>query len=131
MKLGLALALLVGLGLGPGCSAGTRSPEGAVRAFAEAAADGDRAATWRLLGPATRRKLEAEAQHAAELSGRRAMKPEEMLAVGWFPPKVRLDEVRELSRDGARATVEVIGKNGERETIACVNEGGAWKVELP
>jgi hypothetical protein len=113
------------------CSAGTRSPEGAVRAFTEAAADGDRSAVWKLLGPSTRKKLEEDARRAAELSGRRAMKPEEMLAVGWFPPHMRVDNVREVSRHDGQATVEVTGKNGERETVTCVNEGGAWKVELP
>jgi hypothetical protein len=114
-----------------GCSAGTRSPEGAVRAFAEAAADGDRAAAFRLLGPTTRAKLADDAKRAAELSGRRAMAPEEMLAAGWFPPRVRIDDVRVLERERGRATVEVIGKGGERETVTVVDEGGAWKVELP
>lgn len=122
---------LLALVLAAGCSAGTRSPEGAVRAFAEAAADGDRAAVWKLLGPATRKKLEDDARHAAEVSGRRAMKPEEMLAVGWFPPRMRVDDVREVAREHGRATVEVVGKNGERESVSCVDEGGAWKVELP
>src|SRR5262245_57947204 len=122
---------LLVLVLAAGCSAGTRSPEGAVRAFAEAAADGDRPAVWKLLGPSTRKKLEDDARHAAEVSGRRAMKPEEMLAVGWFPPKLRVDDVREVTREHGRATVEVTGRNGERESVTCVNEGGAWKIELP
>jgi hypothetical protein len=126
MKALVALALLWA-----GCSAGTRSPEGAVRAFAEAAADGDRAAVVRLLGPSTRARLADDAKRAAELSGRRAMAPEEMLASGWFPPRVRIDEVRELRREHGRATVEVVGKGGERETVTVVDEGGAWKVELP
>jgi len=41
-------ALVVALLLG-GCSAGTRSPVGAVRALAEAAQAGDRAEVWRLV----------------------------------------------------------------------------------
>jgi hypothetical protein len=113
------------------CSAGTRSPEGAVRAFAESAADGDRAGVWRLLGPATRGRLEADAKRAAELAGRRSIKPEEMLAVGWFPPKMHIVDVRERSREGDHATVEVVGKDGEREQVQCVKDHGAWKVELP
>jgi len=123
--------VLVAALLASACTAGTRSPEGAVRALGEAAADGDRGAVWRLLGPATRARLEADAKHAAEMSGRRAMKPEEMLAVGWFPPKLHATEVRELSRDGDRATVEIVGKDGEREQLGCVRVAGAWKVELP
>jgi hypothetical protein len=127
-------ALVVALALSTmvaGCSAGTRSPEGAVRALGEAAADGDRAAVYRLLGPTTRARLEADAKHAAELSGRRSMKPEEMLAVGWFPPRLRASDVREVERSGDRAVVEVIGKDGERERLTCVRDGGLWKVELP
>ncbi len=117
--------------LGLGCNAGTRSPEGAVRAFAEASSDGDREGAWRLLGPATRGKLESDARRAAELSGRRPLKPAEMLAVGWFPPRFRADDVRELARTGADATVEVRGARGERETVRCVRVDGDWRVELP
>jgi len=126
MKKWWLLLALVG-----GCSAGSRSPEGAVRALAEAAADGDRALVWRLLGPDTRAKLESDARHAAELSGRRAMKPEEMLAVGWFPSKLRVDDVRELDREGNHADVEVRASDGRTERVRCVRVSGAWRVELP
>lgn len=126
---GLLCAILVG-GLG-GCSAGTRSPVGAVHTLIEASLDGDRGAVWRLLGPATRERLRQGAKRAAEMSGRRAVVPEELLAVGWLPPRFHVDEVRELERSGDHATVEVRGRAGERETVACVRVGGAWKVELP
>jgi hypothetical protein len=102
-----------------------------VRAFAEAAADGDRDDVWRLLGPKTRERLESDAKRAAELSGQRPPKGMDMLAVGWFRPRFRVDDVKELSRSGDQATVEVRGGKGERETIACVRVGSAWKVELP
>lgn len=102
-----------------------------MRALAEAAADGDRAAAFRLLAPETRARLEADARRAGELAGGRALKAEELLAVGWFPPRFRAGDVREKSRDGDRATVEVRGEKGEREDVTCVRENGAWKVELP
>lgn len=124
--LSVALALLLA-----GCSAGTRSPSGAVRAFAEAAESGNRAEVWRLLGPRTRARLSKDAQRAAEMSGRREVAPEEMLAVGWLPPRFHIDDVRELERSGDRATVEVSGRSGERETVECVRTAGAWQVELP
>jgi hypothetical protein len=122
----LAAALLLGA-----CGAGTRSPVGAVRALAEAAADGDREEVWRLLGPNTRARLEADARRAAEQSGRRVQPPMEMLAVGWFPPRFRVADVREVERAGDRATVEVWGKEGQRELVTCVRVSQAWKVELP
>ncbi len=127
----VVFGIALGVALVAGCGAGTGSPEGAVRALGEAALDGDRAAVWKLLGPATRARLTADAERAARLEGRRSLPPEEMLAVGWFPPRFHLEGAREISRDGARATVEVRGEKGERETVACVKEGGAWKVELP
>jgi hypothetical protein len=113
------------------CSAGTRSPVGAVRALAEASTDGDRDEVWRLLGPTTRARLESDARRAAELSGRRNVAPEQMLAVGWFPPRFRVADMREVERTRERATVEVWGKDGERELVHCVRVNREWKVELP
>jgi hypothetical protein len=124
-----ALALAAALALG--CGAGTGSPAGAVRALAEAGADGDRDQAWRLLGPATRARLQADAARAAEQSGRRALPASEMLAVGWFAPRFRPREVRELARAAERATVEVRGEHGELEVVSCVRVDGQWRVELP
>jgi hypothetical protein len=130
MKRGHA-AVLAGALLWLGCSAGTRSPAGAVHALVEAAAEGDRDAAFRLLGPATRARLGVAAKRTAELSGQRELAPRELLAVGWFPPRFHVREVHELSRTGAHALVEVRGaQEGEVERIDCVNEAGAWKVEL-
>jgi hypothetical protein len=102
-----------------------------VRALTEAAQSGDRAAVWKLVGPATRARLEADAKKSAALSGQRATAPEKLLAVGWFAPRFSPDEVNELSRDGDRATVEILGTHGEREQVTCVRVDGEWKVELP
>jgi hypothetical protein len=115
-----------------GCSAGTRSPVGAVRALAEAAVDGDRDAAWRLLGPATRKKLSDNAKRTAEMSGQREVPAKEMLAVGWFTPRFRVRDVREVSRTGGdHALVEVRGAGDQEiDRIDCVRENGAWKVEL-
>jgi len=127
-RLAVVSALLLGA-----CSAGTRSPEGAVHALIEAAADGDRPAAFRLLGPATRTRLAASARRTAELSGQRELPAHEMLAVGWFPPRFHARTVREVSRTGGdHALVEVRGDHdGELERVDCVREQGAWKVELP
>jgi hypothetical protein len=123
--------LVAAAALALGCGAGTGSPAGVVRALAEASADGDRDQVWRLLGPATRARLEADAARAAEQSGRRALPASEMLAVGWFAPRFRPREVRELERAAGRATVEVRGEHGEREAVSCVHVDGQWRVELP
>jgi hypothetical protein len=114
-----------------GCGTGTRSPVGAVRAFAEASQAGDRAAVWRLLGPKTRARLEADAARAGALAGRRPVPPEQMLAVGWFAPRWQAEDFREESRSGDHAAVEALGAHGEKDIVECARVGGEWKVELP
>jgi hypothetical protein len=128
VKLPLFLCALL---LAVGCSAGTRSAAGAVRALTEAAQAGDRAEVWRLVGPATRARLEEDARRAAALAGGSPVAPERLLAVGWFAPSFRLEEARELSQDGDRAVVEARGAGGRREQVTCVRVDGQWKVELP
>jgi hypothetical protein len=125
MKFVLALALaLVACG-------GARSPDGAVRALAEAAEAGDRDAVYALLGPATRARLAADADHAAQAAGRRELGPVDLVAAGWSPPAWRAADFDVLTRSGDRATVEIRGPGHERETVTCVLVGGQWRVELP
>lgn len=109
---------------------GTRSPDGAVRALAEAAEAGDRAAVYALFGPATRARLAADAEHAAQAAGRRELGPTDLVAAGWSPPKWHAVDFDVLTRSGDRATVEVRGAAHERETVSCVLAGGEWRVEL-
>ncbi|MGZ3430177.1 MAG: hypothetical protein ACXVCV_26185 [Polyangia bacterium] len=109
---------------------GTRSPEGAVRALAEAAESGDREALWALLGPATRARLSGDADRAAQAAGRRELGPKDLVAAGWSPPQWRAVDFDVLTRAGDRATVEVRGPGHERETVNCVLVDGRWRVEL-
>jgi hypothetical protein len=125
---GSARGLLLGALLG-GCTAS--SPVEAVRAFSDAAQAGAQHEVWRLLGPKSRERVVADAKRAAELSGRRALLPESMLAVGWSAPRFRAAEIRERSVQVDHALVEVRGPAGEMALVDCVLEGGAWKVELP
>ncbi len=123
--------MLVGATLATtGCSAGTRSPAGAVRALAEAAANGDRDAVYALVGPRTRARLESGAATAAQLSGRRRVRAVELLGVGWFPPTFTLADAKELSRQGNTATVQVSSRQGQTALTTCIKENDAWKVEL-
>lgn len=114
-----------------GCSAGTRSPEGAVRALIEAGATGDREDAWRLLSSGTRRRLESDARRAAMTASRRDLQAIDLLAVGWFPARFHVADVREVERSGDHAVVEVRGTQDERERLSCVREDGRWKVEVP
>jgi hypothetical protein len=124
------LLLLLLLVAAPACG-WTRSPEAAVRALTEAAEAGDRTTVYRLLGPATRARLAADVARAAVAAGRRDLKPEDLLGVGWSPPRWRAVEFDTIARGGGRATVEVRGRDGEREQVSCVLSDGRWQVELP
>jgi hypothetical protein len=102
-----------------------------VRAFDRAAEVGDREGVYRALGPQTRARLEADARRAGELSGRRTVRPEELLAIGWSPRRFRSATVRVLGRAGDHAEVEVLGAHGEREVLTVVRVEDAWRIELP
>jgi hypothetical protein len=113
------------------CDSGARSPEGAVRALAEAAESGDRDAVWTLLGPATRVRLTRDAAQAAQVAGRRELSARDLLAAGWSPPRWRAVEIEQVTQSGDHAAVEVRGPRHERERLDCVRAGAAWQVELP
>jgi hypothetical protein len=123
--------LLVALALVAAACGGARSPEGAVRALAEAAEAGDRDAVYALLGPATRARLAADAERAAQAAGRREIGPSDLVAAGWSPPQWHAADFDVLTRSGDRATVEIRGGAHQRETLTCVLVGGQWRVELP
>lgn len=110
---------------------GTRSPEGAVRALAEASEAGDRDAVFALLGPATRARLAADAERAAHEAGRHELAAVDLIGAGWSAPRWRAVDFDVLTRAGDRATVEVRGAAHERETLSCVLVDGDWRVELP
>lgn len=121
-------ALWFALGTG-GC--GHDDPTATVERFDQAAQSGARAQVFALLGPTTRARLESDAKRAGELSGRRGVRPEELLAVGWTPRRFRSASVRELARAGDHAEVEVVGERGEREVLSLVRVDGQWRIELP
>lgn len=125
----IALGLALSAVLATSCR--TDDPGEAVRAFDHAAESGARSEVYALLGPATRARLVADAQRAGEISGRRGVRPEELLAIGWSPRRFRGVDVEVVSRAGDHAEVEVKGAHGEREVLSLVREAGAWRIELP
>lgn len=125
----LCAAALSGALGAAGC--GEDDPAAAVRAFDRAAEAGARDEVYRLLGPQTQARLVADAHRASELSGRRGVRPEELLAIGWSPRRFRSESVRVLGRAGDHAEVEVVGAHGEKERLELVRVGGAWRIELP
>jgi hypothetical protein len=119
------------LGMLSGCSEGAGRPTAAVQALGEATRSGDVDEIWKLLGPRTRRRLEADAQRAGMQAGRRRIEARDLLAVGLSPPRFAAAEMREVERNGDAAWVEVIGPHGDRERVQAIREKDGWKVELP
>jgi hypothetical protein len=126
------LALLFAAG---GCSraAPDGTPDGVVRLWLErmeTAGEDGRAMkeAYALLGPRARANLSERADRASRGQGRR-FKPHEMLAEGRFG--LRFRPKRMTARiEGDDALVDVRGDGpGERATVKCTREGGAWRIE--
>jgi hypothetical protein len=124
----VALALAVS---GRGCAVGDGTPAGAARAFAAATRAGDRRASWELLGPRTRARIEAEAQAATEkVGGGRRYGPLDVLGV-WAPKHTyEPTDIVVRTEDGDQAVVDVLGPDGRHDALTLVRTGGRWRVEL-
>ena len=123
-------ALLVCLLAGAGC-AGRDDPEAAVESLIAAARAGDRAAVYARFGPRTRARIDGLLASAQRTGGTRVLRPEDLVTVGWLPPAWEPAGTRLLRRDGPEAEVEVFSANHDSQTVKTVQEGKAWKVELP
>jgi hypothetical protein len=124
----LVLALVIG---GRGCAPVDATPDGAARAFVSAARSGDKKAVWVLLGPDTKKRLEAAAVAATDnVGGKRRFGPLDVLDVGagdtaWSPSGYRV-----LDHHGDAARVEVQGERGQKSVLSLVRVDGRWRVEL-
>jgi hypothetical protein len=124
----VALAIVI---TGRGCDADDRTPEGATRAFVDAARGGDEQAVWDLLAPATQKRLMAAAQGAtSRVGGTRRFDVFDMIEVGaressYEPSSIVL---REKQKD--RAIVDVLGPSGRRDSVTLVKVGDRWRIEL-
>jgi hypothetical protein len=116
------------------------SPEGAARAFVEAARAGDRQAVFELLGPVTRERVARASRRATELVGGSTRfeeldlvglgKPSETAAPKKFAVRERVSA--EDAGDGRGYTlVEIVDANGGRAELHLVEISGNWRVELP
>jgi hypothetical protein len=110
------------------------TPDGAVRLWLdkmEAATDDPRAMrdAWTLLGPVARANLQARAERASRVEGRR-VEPFEMLAEGRFGLSFRPKSMTPTIK-GDRASVEVTGSDptNEHATVQCAHEANGWRVE--
>ena len=110
------------------------TPEGAVRAWLEHMEDspGDPAEAreaFALLGPRARQNLDARAERAAQVEGRRTQ-AFEMVAEGRFGLRFR-PKAMHATVTGDEAVVDVTGDDPETERarVSCVREPAGWHVE--
>ena len=131
VRAGAALVLLL-----VGCShpVPNATPEGAVHAWLEHMEESlgspdEQKEAYALLGPRARRNLDARAERAGQVEGRRAQ-GFEMLAEGRFGLKFR-PKAMHAAVQGDLATVDVTGDDpgNEHATVLCVREGDGWHVE--
>jgi len=127
-------ALLVAALVGCSHPVPNATPEGAVRAWLEhmeesMGSPGAAMDAYALLGPKAKANLEARAQRAAQIEGRRAL-GYEMMAEGRFGLKFRPKAMHAVVV-GDQATVEVTGADPgtEHANVACIKEADGWHVE--
>lgn len=123
----------------PGCtSSDDGSPDGAVKAFLQAAAFNDTEEVYRLLATETRRQLDSRAVWASrQTGGRRTLLPRELLLLGLSKPRYEVHRVELLEKKGDRARVRLVGaslrgKSGTpaSEILRLVREGRRWRLQF-
>jgi hypothetical protein len=119
-----------------GCKAeapppGAAGPVEAVQEFASAIQRGDAAAAYALLSSRTQRQADEIAARARAVAGDAGGVPESgrQMLFGSALPQGKV-EVREISRQGDVAQVEVVDQAHRARTYRVVRERGVWKVDL-
>jgi hypothetical protein len=92
----------------------------------------DPRAVYARLTARERAQLGERADAATALAARRrTFAPWDLLSVGAVAPRWEPVRVREVSRQGDRAIVQLRGPAGQVQVIKAVREAGEWFVELP
>lgn len=116
---------------GRGCGATDDSPEGAVRAFMDAARAGDREAVRELLGPRTRERLTEATRRATELvGGEKRFDELDLVAIGEAGDDWSSAELS-TRRRGDATVVVITARSGQSAELPVVEIDGHWRIELP
>lgn len=136
----LAAVALAAAVAGRACSVEDYSPEGAARAFVEAANAGDRRAIYELLGPETKARLAHASRRATDLvGGGTRFDALDLVGLGTplesgSPTEVvvkRRVSAEEANDERGYTLVEVVDTSGRRAELRLVEIGGNWRVEVP
>lgn len=126
----LAAMALAAAVAGRSCQVSKPGPEMTVRDLLQAAKTGNRDLVFELLTPATRARLETEANRATDLVGAAVRyTAKDLISIGatddqWAPTDITLIEQR-----GDRAVVEIVSPAG-RARLQLFDIEGRWRVDL-
>ena len=127
----LAAMALAAAVAGRSCRVTQPGPEAAVREMLHAAKTGDRDAVFALLSPATRSRLEVEANRATDLVGAATRyTAKDLLSIGSSDGIAAPTDITVLEERGDRASVEVVSESG-RARIELIKIEGRWRIDLP
>lgn len=127
----LAAVALAAAVAGRSCRVTQPGPEAAVRDMIQAAKTGDRNAVFRLLTPATRERLDAEARRATDLVGAsQRYTAKDLMSIGSSDGVADPTDITVVEERGDRAIVEVVSPAG-RARVELIKQDGRWRIDLP
>ena len=123
----MALAAAVA---GRSCQVTTPGPELTVRDLLQAARTGDRDLVFELLTPATRTRLETEANRATDLVGAAVRyTAKDLISIGATDNVAAPTDITVIEHRGDHAIVEIVSPAG-RSRLQLFKIDGRWRVDL-
>lgn len=123
----MALAAAVA---GRSCQVSKPGPELTVRDLLQAAKTNNRDLVFELLTPATRARLETEANRATDLVGAAVRyTAKDLISIGATDDQSAPTDITVIEQRGDRAVVEIVSPAG-RARLQLFDIGGRWRVDL-
>ncbi len=126
------LLLLLGSVLLFACAGEDRSPAGTMRHFIQAAEEGDLNEVYRMIDPASQKRLAQRARLANAQTGEgHRFKPTDLLIAGQMPSLLEIHKIQLLKLEGSRAQISIASYKGkEQQTWDMVQIGNEWRIVL-
>ncbi len=127
-----AITALIAIALAAAVAGNNRSDGAteAVRSFLAASSAGDRDKLLKMLGPATRARLEEKAERATKLVGGEG-RYEARDMIQPMSGEGRGLSIVNMGRDGDTASLSIKNRRGEKTIVTAVLIDGHWRIELP
>ena len=126
----LAAMALAAAVAGRSCQVTKPGPEVTVRDLLQAAHTGNRDLVFELLTPATRARLEAEANRATDLVGAAVRyQAKDLISIGASDDSTNPTDITVIENHAGRAVVEIVSPAG-RSRMQLYDIDGRWRVDL-